>query len=196
MPRLFTGLEVPDDIGQSLSMLRGGLPGARWISPENYHVTLRFIGDIDGVAANEIASTLFRVNRRPFEVSLQGLSSFGGKKPRAVVAALAPCRPLMELQAELERLIQRMGLEPEGRKFIPHVTLARLRDASNRDVADYLSVRGYFPPRTFTVSRFVLFSSRNSVGGGPYIVEDAYALRAPAPVPVAQDEFGSRQRSG
>ena len=114
MPRLFTGLEIPADIGQSLSTLRGGFPGARWIDPENYHVTLRFIGDIDGVSANEIASMLFRVNRRPFEVKLQGLSSFGGKKPRAVVAAVAPSRPLMELQAELERLMQRVGLDPGG----------------------------------------------------------------------------------
>lgn len=176
VPRLFTGLEIPDDIGQSLSNLRGGLPGARWISPENYHLTLRFIGDIDGMVANEIASTLFRVRRRPFELKLQGLSSFGGKKPRAVVACVAPSRPLLELQAEVERLMQRVGLEPEGRKFIPHVTLARLRDCSNRDVADYLAVRGYFPSRSFTVDRFVLFSSRSSVGGGPYIVEDSYDL--------------------
>ena len=178
MPRLFTGLEIPEDIGQSLSSLRGGLPGARWIDPENYHVTLRFIGDIDGTIANEVAYTLFSVKRKPFEVALQGLSSFGGNKPRAVVASIAPSRPLMELQAELERLMQRVGLDPEGRKFTPHVTLARLRNASNRDVADYLSVRGYFPTKAFTVDRFVLFSSRASVGGGPYIVEDAYALQA------------------
>ena len=145
MPRLFTGLEIPAEIGQTLSNLRGGLPGARWIDPENYHVTLRFIGDIDGIAANEIASMLFRINRKPFEVALQGLSSFGGNKPRAVVASVVPSRPLIELQAELERLMQRIGLDPEGRKFTPHVTLARLRDASNQDVADYLSVRGYFP---------------------------------------------------
>src|SRR5436305_13595679 len=117
MPRLFTGLEIPAEIGQTLSSLRGGLPGARWIDPENYHVTLRFIGDIDGVAAREIASILFRVNRKPFEVKLQSLSSFGGRKPRAVVASVVPSRPLIELQAELERLMQRFGLDPEGRKF-------------------------------------------------------------------------------
>ena len=178
MPRLFTGLEIPQDVGQSLSSLRGGLPGARWIDPENYHVTLRFIGDIDPYIANEIAHTLFNVRRRPFEVSLQGLSSFGGNKPRAVVASIAPCRPLMELQAELERLMRRVGLDPEGRKYTPHITLARLRNASSYDVADYLAVRGYFPTRAFTVDRFVLFSSRASVGGGPYVVEDAYALNA------------------
>jgi RNA 2',3'-cyclic 3'-phosphodiesterase len=178
MPRLFTGLEVPAEIGQTLSNLRGGLPGARWIDPENYHVTLRFIGDIDGMSANEIASMLFRINRKPFEVKLQGLHSFGGRKPRAVVAAVEPSRPLIELQAELERMMQRMGLDPEGRKFTPHVTLARLHDASSQDVADYLSVRGYFPSRTFMASRFVLFSSRASTGGGPYVVEAPYALSA------------------
>jgi len=178
MPRLFMGLEIPAEIGQKLSTLRGGLPGARWIDPENYQVTLRFIGDIDGAYANEVASMLFRVNRKPFEVTIQGLSAFGGKKPRAVVANVAPSRPLIELQSELERMMQRIGLDPEGRKFTPHVTLARLRDACNQDVADYLSVRGYFPTRVFTASRFVLFSSRASVGGGPYVVEDAYALCA------------------
>src|ERR1700753_351043 len=178
MPRLFTGLEIPADIGQTLSNLRGGLPGARWIDPENYHVTLRFIGDIDGMYANEVSSMLFRVNRRPFEVKLRGLTSFGGKKPRAVVADIEPSKPLIELQAELERMMQRIGLDPEGRKFTPHVTLARLHDASSWDVADYLSVRVYSPSRVFTADRFVLFSSRASTGGGPYVVEDSYELSA------------------
>lgn len=178
MPRLFTGLEIPRDVCQTLSNLRGGLPGARWIDPENYHVTLRFIGDIDGTFAHEIVSILARVDRRPFEVTVRGLASFGGRKPRAVVATIVPSRPLIELQAELERMMQRIGLNPEGRKFTPHVTLARLYDASSQDVADYLSLRGYFPSKAFTAERFVLFSSRASTGGGPYVVEDSYALSA------------------
>ena len=178
MPRLFTGLEIPTDVCHALSNLRGGLPGARWIDPENYHFTLRFIGDIDGMSANEIASILARVDRRPFEVTVRGLSSFGDRKPRAVVATIVPSRPLIELQAELERMMQRIGLDPEGRKFVPHVTLARLYDASSQDVADYLSLRGYFPSKAFTAERFVLFSSRASTGGGPYVVEDSYALSA------------------
>src|SRR3977135_4303696 len=119
MPRLFTGLEVPAEIGQNLSNLRGGLPGARWIDPENYHVTLRFIGDIDGMSANEVASMLFRINRKPFEVKLQGLQSFGGRKPRAVVAAVEPSRPLIELQAELERLMKRIRARPAGPTVTP-----------------------------------------------------------------------------
>ena len=64
MPRLFTALEIPPQVAQSLAMMRGGLPGARWIDPENYHLTLRFIGDIDDALAHEIAGLLGRVRRR------------------------------------------------------------------------------------------------------------------------------------
>jgi 2'-5' RNA ligase len=82
------------------------------------------------------------------------------------------------VQAEQERLMQRIGLEPEGRKYIPHVTLARLRESSSTQVAAYLAARGYFRTSSFKVSRFVLFSSRASVGGGPYVVEASYPLSA------------------
>jgi 2'-5' RNA ligase len=176
MPRLFTGLEIPREIVDALAILRGGLPGARWIDPENYHLTLRFIGDIDDVLAHEIASMLDQVKRRGFELRFVGLSSFGGRRPRAVIATMQPVAPLLELQAEHERIMQRVGLEPEGRKYSPHVTLARLRDSSSRQVADYLAARGPLNGLSFPVSRFVLFSSRASVGGGPYVVEAAYPL--------------------
>jgi 2'-5' RNA ligase len=178
MPRLFTGLEIPAELGETLSLLRGGLPGARWIDPENYHLTLRFIGDVDDDVAQEVASVLGRVRRNGFDLRLDGLSSFGGKRPRAVVAAVAPQSAIMELQAEHERLMQRVGLEPEGRKYTPHVTLARLRDSSSWEVAEYLSSRAAFRSSPFPVSRFVLFSSRASVGGGPYVIEAAYPLAA------------------
>jgi 2'-5' RNA ligase len=176
MPRLFTGIEIPPDVVQALSMLRGGLPGARWIDPENYHLTLRFIGDVDDSIAHEAESMLGRVKRNAFEVQVEGLLSFGGRKPRAVVAAVKPQQALLELQAEHERLMQRVGLEPEGRKYTPHVTLARLRESSSREVAEYLSARGLVSIAPFRVSRFVLYSSRPSTGGGPYAVEASYPL--------------------
>ncbi len=72
--------------------------------------------------------------------------------------------------------MRQIGLPPETRKFTPHVTLARLRNASPIDVADYMATRGHFPKLTFTAARFVLFSSRASTGGGPYVVEAAYPL--------------------
>lgn len=178
MPRLFTGLEIPPAVSDGLSLLRGGLPGARWIDPENHHLTLRFIGDVDDDVAQEIAWLLGKVRRKDFELRLDGLQSFGGRKPRAIVALAAPSPSVMELQAEHERLMRRVGLDPEGRKYTPHVTLARLRDTSSVEVADYLSVRAAFRSPPFTVPRFVLFSARASVGGGPYVVEAVYPLAA------------------
>lgn len=176
MPRLFTGIEIPSGIAQALDMLRGGLPGARWIDRENYHVTLRFIGDVDDVAAREAAYALGQIRRAAFELHFEGLASFGGRKPRAVIASVAPQPALFDLQAEQERLMRRIGLEPEPRKYTPHVTLARLRSSSSLDVAEYLAARGYFRTAPFKVSQFVLFSSRASTGGGPYVVEASYPL--------------------
>jgi RNA 2',3'-cyclic 3'-phosphodiesterase len=176
MPRLFTGIEIPPDIVRTLSGLRGGLPGARWIDPENYHLTLRFIGDIDNPIAEEIAEALAEVAREPFSLRFVGLGAFGGRKPHIVHAAVEPSPALSALQAEHERLIQRAGIPPEGRKFTPHVTIARLRGVSPSAVAQYIESRGGFATDPFEVTRFALFSARANQGGGPYIVEETYPL--------------------
>jgi RNA 2',3'-cyclic 3'-phosphodiesterase len=175
MPRLFTGLEIPSDLASDLGMLRGGISGARWIDTDFYHLTLRFIGDIDYATARDVCGTLEQIRRPSFTVTLESLDSFGGGKPRAIVAKAKPAAPLVELQAEQERLMRRLGIPPEPRKFTPHVTLARLRDASSTAVAAYLTTRGFFS-RRFEATRFVLFSARASTGGGPYLVEAAYPL--------------------
>jgi RNA 2',3'-cyclic 3'-phosphodiesterase len=176
MPRLFTGLEIPPEIATELAMLRGGVAGARWVEPENYHITLRFMGDIDYGAARDIASLLDQISRPQLTLTLAGLDTFGGDKPRAIVIRIAPCQALIELQAEQERLVRRVGLAPETRKFSPHVTLARLRNASARQVAGFLASRGRIPALRFSAQRFVLYSSRASTGGGPYVVEADYPL--------------------
>lgn len=177
MPRLFTGLEVPPDIALALSLKRGGLSGARWIEPENYHITLRFIGDVDNATGNDVADALDRLsNSIAFSVRIHQLASFGGDRPRALVAAVESNEDLMRLQSAHERVLQMVGLAPEGRRYSPHVTLARLRGTQPEDLARFLTEAARFQPLSFPVSRFVLFSSRDSVGGGPYVVEQAYPL--------------------
>jgi 2'-5' RNA ligase len=176
MPRLFTALEIPRDAALSLSLLRGGLPGARWIDVENYHITLRFIGDVPGHVADDIANELDRVRRPSFTLALSGVGAFGQKKPHAVWAGVTASPDMTALQAEIDRICHRMGIPADPRKFMPHVTLARLRNSSPLDVAGYLSARGNFAATPFRVGRFVLMSSRDSVGGGPYIVEEAWPL--------------------
>lgn len=176
MPRLFIGLETPEELAALLSRARGGLHDARWIEPQDYHITLRFIGDVDHVVAREVAGTLDEVRLAPVTVTVEGIDAFGGKRPRTIFARVAPDPGLVELQADIERRMRKVGLPAETRKFTPHITLARLRNGSPLDVAGYLAVRGGFPRYVYTARRFVLYSSRDSVGGGPYVAEAVYPL--------------------
>ncbi len=177
MPRLFTGLEIPDDVVEALAAMRGGLIGARWIDPGDYHITLRFIGDVDVRTADRIADFLHDIRRPPTVIAVGGLDGFGGGKPRAIVARIKPDGALIDLQSAHERGLRRLGLPPETRNFLPHVTLARLRAAAPAAVADYFVARSDLSAPAFEANRFVLFSARDSVGGGPYLVEAAYPLR-------------------
>jgi RNA 2',3'-cyclic 3'-phosphodiesterase len=176
MPRLFTALELPESVVGQIAQARGGVFGARWLEPADYHVTLRFVGDVDGRTAHDIAETLDDIHRPAAPVRFDGLGWFGGDKPRALVARIKAEPALMDLQAEQERRLRRVGVPPETRKFMPHVTLARLRGVRARAVADYLSSRGTLTVDAFTAERFVLYSAREGSGGGPYVVEAAYPL--------------------
>jgi 2'-5' RNA ligase len=176
MPRLFTGLELPPAVVGQLALLRGGIVGARWLEPENYHVTLRFIGDVDGGVARDIDETLREIRWPEAPVRFEGVSWFGGDKPRAIIAKVAPEPALMDLQAEQERRLRSIGLEPETRKYTPHVTLARLRGAGQAAIASYLAMRDAMIADSFIAERFALYSAREGSGGGPYVVEAAYPL--------------------
>lgn len=178
MPRLFTALEIPHDAALSLSLLRGGLPGARWIDMENYHITLRFIGDVEGHVADEFANALDRIRRPSFQLELNGVGQFGGKKPHSIWAGVRQKPELIALQGEIERICQRLRLPADPRKFVPHVSLARLKNTPVDEVALYLAGRGNFAAMPFRVNRFVLMSSRDSVGGGPYVIEESWPLDA------------------
>jgi 2'-5' RNA ligase len=176
MPRLFTGLEIPQAIADELATLRGGLAGARWIDQDNYHITLRFMGDVDHATARDIYLDLWRVKRPALMISLGELSFFGGDRPHSLIVKVQPSNDLLELQMEHERIMRRLGLPAETRKFTPHVTLARLRGVSALAVADYLSLRSYPLQHIFEADSFLVYSSRDSVGGGPYVVEADYPL--------------------
>ncbi|MBJ7533189.1 RNA 2',3'-cyclic phosphodiesterase [Rhodomicrobium vannielii ATCC 17100] len=175
MPRLFTGLELPHDVVGHLSGLRAGLSGASWLDAENYHITLRFVGDITDAQANDFADALADIRFESFDIAVSGLGSFGGNKPRSLWAGVKASPALETLQRAHERAARAAGLPPEPRNFTPHVTLARLRNVSPFAAADYLARHGGFACEPFTVSRFVLFSSRPNQGGGPYVVEEAYS---------------------
>lgn len=177
MPRLFTALEIPSEIALALSLKRGGMPGSRWIDPDNYHITLSFIGDVEQRTAREIAHVLGDVRGfEPIPICLEHLDAFGGDKPRSIFARVQHNDELSELKGSLDAALWRAGIKPEKRKYVPHVTLARLRGASSLMVADYLQGNATVSPLRFTAKRFVLLSSKPSMGGGPYALEQVYDL--------------------
>lgn len=176
MLRLFAGLELPEQHRLRLSFLRGPLPGAKWVEPEDLHITLRFAGDIDNRQASEFADFLAGIEVAPFEVRIAELGVFGGREPRVLWAGVDGGEPLTLLQRATERAARSAGLAPESQTFKPHVTLARLRGTSAAETARFLSAHPLRDLPPFRVERFVLFSSKPKVGGGPYVVEDAYPL--------------------
>jgi 2'-5' RNA ligase len=178
MPRLFTGVEIPHDVAFDLYLMRGGIEGARWIDRESYHITLRFIGDIDSRLAREISYELEGIAARPFALTLSGCGAFGGNKPHTLYVGIEENAELRRLQALHERICQVLGLPAEPRKFAPHVTLARLKEPDLGALQRFIASHNLYKSRVFEVPRFVLFSSRPSRGGGPYAVEESYQLQA------------------
>jgi 2'-5' RNA ligase len=177
MPRLFTGVEIPDEIGHSLSMLRGGLPGARWVDPGNYHLTLRFIGEIGEDVAADIDDALSRLRARRFTLQIAGTGVFaGGDKPRSLWVGVEKNPELVGLRDKIEQALIRVGLPPEQRKFAPHVTLARLRDAPLDKLRDFLTAHARFRADPLAVEGFSLIASFQTKAGSIYEDQADYPL--------------------
>ncbi|MDH4983379.1 RNA 2',3'-cyclic phosphodiesterase [Hyphomicrobium sp. D-2] len=178
MPRLFTGIEIPPEIREEIARLKHPLPGgSRWTEPDNLHLTLRFVGDIEPPQAQEFSDNLESIDLDAFELRLSGLGVFGGNEPRSIWAGVEDSAPLEALARANDRAARSAGLPPDGRAFKAHVTLARLKYASSDDIARVLQRLGAFRTRPFIVSRFVLYSAKPNTGGGPYAIEEAFNLR-------------------
>lgn len=177
MPRLFTALPLPEDIRDELMDLEAPLAGAHWIDADDYHLTLRFAGDLDNPVAREFSDNLAAIDSDAFELRLAGVGAFGGKDPRIIYAGVAPSDALDALARAHDRAARNAGIAPARRPFKPHVTLARLKYASPEAVAGFLTRYGGYRSRPFNVTRFDLMSSRPQTGGGPYAVEESFLMR-------------------
>ena len=176
MPRLFTGIKLPTDIALLLAMKRGNLKGARWVDKENYHITLSFLGDISQAAAEEVIFRLGRIEHDSFRICIDCLDVFGSKKPRTLYAGIRCDTELLSLQNKHERAMQQIGLEMQPRKYAPHITLARIKAVKPADLSRFMGQWGEFSNLEFEVDGFALFSARDSIGGGPYLVEENYTF--------------------
>lgn len=177
MLRLFVGLPIPDGVIARLAMLCAGVPGAKWTAPENTHITLRFIGEVEEDQAEEIDHLLAGIEAEPLTLALMGLGTFGeGAKAHTLWAGVAPSPALAHLHAKVESACVRAGLAPECRKFTPHVTLARLSHPHPTRLQSFIQGNNLFTAGPFILEHFTLFESKLGKGGAVYIPQVEYNL--------------------
>jgi RNA 2',3'-cyclic 3'-phosphodiesterase len=176
--RLFVALDLPWELRSRLAGLSGrGIPGARWVPAENYHLTLRFIGETPAYRADEIDQALAVLKARGFDLTLAGLGTFD-KAGRSISLWVGVERnpALDHLRSKVETALQRAGLEPERRRFAPHVTLARLDNVPEARLASFLQAHNLFRAPAVPVEHFTLFSSQLGKEQAVYTAEAEYAL--------------------
>lgn len=167
--RLFVGIPMPEEVADRLLMLNGGLPGARWIARQNLHLTLRFLGDAEQAQAEDLIEALERLHLAVATIQIAGLGLFGDRRRQQQLYADIQQDPeLTRLNQKIEQMAQRTGFEPEGRRFHPHVTLARMRNPDKRRLGQYLEANGQFAMQPFQTTGFTLFRSHLSSEGAMY----------------------------
>lgn len=166
--RLFVALRPPEDVCEALLDTMEGVPGARWQDADNLHITLRFIGEVDRHMYADILTALESVSMRPFQVKIAGVGHFERKSRATAIWAKVTVSPdLEQLQRHVEMACRRAGMPAETRKFIPHVTLARLNSGS-APVGDWLAAHGKLSCAPWQAERFSLYESNLTPNGAIY----------------------------
>ena len=177
MNRLFVGIELPEELRRRMVMIQTGVERAKWVAEENLHLTLRFIGEVSGDVASDVAEALSTVHAAPFLLTVDGAGHFESRKRvRALWLGIERSDALNGLRDRIESALVRAGLEPERRKFKPHITIARLNDGSPGMAREWLASNTMFRAIPFTVEKFVLFSSHLSREKAIYTVQAEYPL--------------------
>lgn len=176
MHRLFVALRPPPAIREQLSATMEGLVDARWQDDEQLHLTLRYIGEVDGRVAEDVAAALGAVHAPAPEVRLAGVGRFGSRgKVNALWAGLSPNDALAALHRKVDQALVRAGLEPERRAYLPHITLARLA-MREEAVAGWLGVHAGLSSAPFTLEHLVLYESHLGRAGARYEPVTRYRL--------------------
>ena len=176
MHRLFVGLRPPLAVREQLLAIMAGVPGARWQSDEQLHITLRFIGELDRPQAEDVAIALSNVRFPPIQLAVEGVGQFGSRgRTTALWAGVRPHGAVTDLHKKVDQALVRIGLAPEGRAYLPHITLARLNSASI-DVEGFLQVHAGLTSTPFTLDSFLLFESHLGHAAASYEAIERYRL--------------------
>jgi 2'-5' RNA ligase len=174
MLRLFVGIGLPPELKLRLSLMASGLPGARWVDPGNYHLTVRFIGEVDEGLASDIDAALAVLQAPRFDVQLVGIGHFGA---RMLWVGVERNPALLHLHGKVDAALARLGFGPDERRYSPHVSLARLKATPPSRLQAYLSEHALFRAAPFAVTHFSLVASYLTKSGAIYEDQADYPLR-------------------
>lgn len=178
MHRLFVAFALPAPVRAQLLALSGGIPGARWQRDDQLHLTLRFIGEVDRHAAEDAALALAAVYFPQIAIALSGVGQFDSRgRPNAVWAGVAPHDALAGLHKKVDQALVRAGQPPEGRAYLPHITLARM-NAQPGAADKFLATHAALASPPFTLTHFTLYESHLGREGASYEAIERYALTA------------------
>jgi RNA 2',3'-cyclic 3'-phosphodiesterase len=174
MHRLFVAIQPPLAIRRLLLAAMGGISKARWQTDEQLHLTLRFIGEVDRHCAEDCAAALAQVSHRPFEMALAGAGMFDRRgRPEALWVGVTPHEPLKTLHKKVDQALSRVGIAPDTRAFLPHITIARFGRGSGA-IADFMATHGCIGSPAFTVDAICLYESELTSGGSVYHLAARY----------------------
>lgn len=178
--RLFVAVDLPPEVHDQLDRLEVPMGGARWLADEQRHLTVRFIGEVDGGTFHEIADLLAEVGGAPFELRLKGLGHFPPRGvPQTLWVGVEPSAELNRMKAAVDRALREAGIGADPRRYLPHVTVARLRHPPERErFGSYLAQHSLFRSTPFVVQGFNLYSSILHPDGARYAIEARYDLMA------------------
>ncbi len=181
MLRLFTGLSIPESLVPRIENLQRGLPEARWSDPYNFHITLTFIGEVEEPQAEAVDFELSRIDFESFAISLSGLGFFErGHQPHAVWVAVEDNPALTALKSRVDAALDRAGVEYEHRKYVPHLTVGRVRQTPPEKIGPWLEQNNLFAAPSVDVPAFHLYQSHIGGQGAKYEIVASYPLTARA----------------
>jgi len=168
--RVFVALPIPDVVRSRFALLQVLLPLPRQVPPENFHLTLAFLGEVARPALEELDTALGMVSVPRFELRPERLGIFGGTRPRSVHVGFAPEPLLDRLSGKVAQAARRCGIAVESRRFLPHVTLARFRpeEADQARLERAVAGAGPLGIPAFDVDSFVLYRSHLRHDGAQY----------------------------
>ncbi len=177
MHRLFAAIPIPSNISGPLTDLQKSLTGASWRPEENFHITLRFFGDVDRKLAEELDLHLAEIDAPQMLLEVRGVGWFGRREPYAVFARIAENEALTRLAGACERAARRTGLPPEKRRFRPHITLAYCHGTPLEEAMSWSERHQAHEGGPFWADRFHLYESHLRRGPSLYVAEAEYPLR-------------------